>query len=48
MYTFAAGYKKEGVLKFWYTLYILTLDEDPDADYDGIKRINALQWMVDE
>ena len=31
-----------------YPKYILTLDEDPDADYDGIKRINALQWMVDE
>jgi hypothetical protein len=26
--------------------YILTLDEDPDADYNGIKRINALQWMM--
>ena len=31
-----------------YRKYILTLDEDPDADYDGIKRINALQWMADE
>ena len=26
--------------------YILALDEDPDADYNGIKRINALQWMM--
>lgn len=29
-----------------YPQYILTLDEDPDADYDGIKRINALQWLM--
>lgn len=29
-----------------YPKYILTLDEDPDADYDGIKRINALQWLM--
>ena len=26
-----------------YPKYILTLDDDPTADYDGIKRINALQ-----
>lgn len=29
-----------------YPKYILTLDEDPDADYNGIKRINALQWLM--
>jgi predicted AAA+ superfamily ATPase len=29
-----------------YSKYILTLDEDPDADYDGIKRINALDWLL--
>lgn len=29
-----------------YPKYILTLDEDPDADYDGIKRINALYWLI--
>jgi len=29
-----------------YPKYILTLDDDPDADYDGIKRINALQWLM--
>ena len=29
-----------------YPKYILTLDDDPTADYDGIKRINALQWLV--
>ena len=31
-----------------YPKYILTLDDDPTADYDGIKRINALQWLVGE
>lgn len=31
-----------------YTKYILTLDEDPEADYDGIKRINALKWLMGE
>ncbi|MDE6813623.1 MAG: ATP-binding protein [Duncaniella sp.] len=25
---------------------LLTLDEDPEADYDGIRRINALEWMM--
>lgn len=29
-----------------YPKYIITLDEDPDADYDGIKRINALDWLL--
>ena len=25
---------------------ILTLDEDPEADYEGICQINALEWLV--
>lgn len=29
-----------------YQKVILTLDEDPEADYDGIRRINALEWLV--
>ena len=29
-----------------YPKYILTLDEDPDADYDGIRKIRALDWMI--
>lgn len=29
-----------------YPKYILTLDDDPMADYDGIKRINALEWLM--
>ncbi|MFA6308322.1 MAG: ATP-binding protein [Clostridia bacterium] len=31
-----------------YPKYILTLDEDPEADYEGIKRINALEWLLSE
>lgn len=31
-----------------YPKYILTLDEDPDADYDGIRRMNALQFLLGE
>lgn len=29
-----------------YSKLILTLDEDPEADYDGIRRINALKWLL--
>ena len=29
-----------------YPKVILTLDEDPEADYDGIKRVNALEWLL--
>ena len=29
-----------------YPKRILTLDEDPEADYDGIRRVNALEWLV--
>ena len=25
---------------------ILTLDEDPEADYEGIRRVNALDWLM--
>ena len=31
-----------------YPKLILTLDEDPDADYEGIRRINALDWLMQE
>lgn len=31
-----------------YPKYILTLDEDPDADYDGIKKIKALEWLINK
>ena len=29
-----------------YQKILLTLDEDPAADYDGIRRINALDWLM--
>ncbi|MDD4141929.1 MAG: hypothetical protein PHR20_03920 [Bacteroidales bacterium] len=30
-----------------YPKFLLTLDEDPAVDYDGIRRINALNWLLD-
>lgn len=29
-----------------YPKIILTLDVDPEADYNGIRRVNALEWLV--
>ena len=29
-----------------YPKLILTLDEDPEADYEGIRRVNALEWLI--
>ncbi|MCM1263649.1 MAG: ATP-binding protein [Butyrivibrio sp.] len=29
-----------------YPKFILTLDDDPEADYNGIRRVNALKWLV--
>ena len=29
-----------------YEKIILTLDDDPAADYDGITRMNALDWLL--
>jgi len=31
-----------------YPKVILTLDDDPDADYDGIYRLNALHWLINK
>lgn len=31
-----------------YPKYLLTLDEDPEADYDGIRRLNVLDWLLEE
>ena len=31
-----------------YPKYILTLDDDLDADFDGIKKINVLDWLIKE
>lgn len=30
-----------------YPKYILTLDDDLDADFDGIKKINVLDWLLE-
>jgi len=29
------------------TKVLLTLDEDPDTNYDGIKKLNVLKWLID-
>lgn len=29
-----------------YPKFILTLDEDPEADYDGIRKVNVLDWLL--
>ena len=29
-----------------YPKYILTLDDDPETDFDGIRKINALNWLM--
>lgn len=31
-----------------YPKYILTLDDDLDADFDGIKKINVLNWLLED
>lgn len=31
-----------------YPKYILTMDEDLDADYEGIKKINVIDWLLYE
>lgn len=31
-----------------YPKCLLTLDDDPDADYDGIRRLNVLKWLLNE
>lgn len=55
-YQVAASVREENTLKRelaslqrindHYPKYILTLDEDPEADYEGIRRVNALEWLV--
>lgn len=30
-----------------YPKYLLTLDDDPDADFEGIRKKNALDWLLD-
>lgn len=33
-------------IKDHYPKLILTLDDDPETDYDGIRRLNALDWLL--
>lgn len=35
-------------IKDHYPKILLTLDSDPDADYEGIRRINVLKWLMGE
>ena len=34
------------ILKDSYPKLLLTLDDDPVADFNGIKRMNALEWLI--
>ena len=31
-----------------YPKYLLTLDEDPDSDFDGIRKKNVLDWLLEQ
>lgn len=31
-----------------YPKLLLTLDDDPEMDYDGIRKVNALQWLTNK
>ena len=31
-----------------YPKYILTMDLDPEADYDGIRKMNVIDWLLDD
>ena len=43
----APGEERRFTMKTLYTNgLILTLDEDPEAQYDGIRRINARDWLL--
>ncbi len=35
-------------IKDHYPKYILTMDNDPEVDYDGIYQLNVLKWLVEE
>ena len=35
-------------IKDHYPKFILTLDDDPEAEYDGIRRINALSFLLEK
>ena len=31
-----------------YPKYILTMDVDPEVDYNGIRKMNVLDWLLQE
>ena len=31
-----------------YPKFILTMDMDPEVDYNGIRKINVLDWLLDK
>ena len=31
----------------FYPKYLLTMDRDLEADYDGIRKINVIDWLLD-
>ena len=33
-------------IKDQYPKYLLTLDNDPDTDFNGIQKLNALEWLI--
>ena len=33
-------------IRDFYPKYLLTLDDDPEIDYDGIRKVNVLRWLV--
>lgn len=33
-------------IKDQYSKYLLTLDNDPDTDFDGIQKLNVLEWLI--
>lgn len=35
-------------IKDSYPKFLITLDEDPDCDFEGIKKINAIDWLLKE
>lgn len=35
-------------IKDHYPKYILTMDIDPEVDYNGIRKINVLDWLLDK
>lgn len=44
--TLARELKPLEAVKDSYPKILLTLDDDPDVDFNGIKKINALEWLL--